>query len=131
MKIKSISLILLLLTSMNVEAEKIDDINDPKLPGKIQKYRVLISENLDLANEANSNRDSDNYLKYTCKIRKYSDEYIELLNFIQDSGIKIQELDKEKEVLIKKNKELDDALFKETNNRLINFTDVCKQSDWY
>lgn len=91
---------------MNVEAEKIDDINDPKLPGKIQKYRVLISENLDLANEANSNRDSDNYLKYTCKIRKYSDEYIELLNFIQDSGIKIQELDKEKEVLIKKIKSL-------------------------
>jgi hypothetical protein len=131
MKIKNIFLIVLLLTSINVEAGPIDDINDPRLPGKIQQYRMLISENLNLAEKASSNRDSKNYLKYTCKVRKYSDEYIELLSFIHNSGIKIQELDKEKEVIIKKNKEIDDALFKKTNNPSINFAELCRQNDWY
>ena len=48
MKIKNISLILLLLASVNVEANQIYDIYDPKLPEKIQEYRALIS---DLANK--------------------------------------------------------------------------------
>jgi hypothetical protein len=128
MKIKNISLILLLLASVNVEANRIYDIYDPKLPEKIQEYRALIS---DLANKANSDKDGENSLKYECKARKYSDEYIELITFMQKSGIKIQELDKEKEFLIGRNKQLDDALFKESNNPLINFAELCKQSDWY